>query len=1008
MPDEARLLATFALALTATFAATPVAIAVATRTGFQDQPFGHKGHTTPTPYLGGAAVVAGFLLAALVLGGEFSRLAPIPLMAAAIWALGTIDDKLNLPMAPRVFAEAAAASGLWMLDLGWSVFDWELANLLLTNLWVVGLVNAFNLMDNMDGATATVGSVTSLATAVLALSQGDQALAALCFALAGACLGFLPYNLAGPARIFLGDGGSLPIGLVAAATIMALSHGEGGGWPPLLAAMILAGLPVVDTMLVMISRRRSGVPVLRGGRDHLTHRLLPRLETPRQVAVALALLQAGLGAFAIGVVQLGEGELIVAWLVWFVAVAFSVALLETEAWVPVREGVEQRAGVGRRAAGGLPRPTRTLVEATLVAFIAFACGASPFLNGFYEPTVWGPVSLLLLAALFGLIVARPAAPRTSALVASSALVGIWLWSLASIWWAESAAQALTDANRWLFYVALFGTLVLLLRNDKLARVLIASLTAAVLCLALYLVGAMLIGGPGDLFSATRLTEPVGYINGQAGYLLLGVWPLLALAVHAGRHSVAAGAMAGAALLGGLVLMTQSRGAALAAALTALALVAFLPARTRRLWGFVVAAAAVLAMAPSLTEVYDSGAGSGVPDAGTLRVGVGVVVLASLAGGIAWWLALDLTERFARRSPAAALSLRRASLGGLAALGCAGLVALAVTVNDPVGKLDRQVDSFVSLEGEQPGSGRTRLVSTGGNRYDYWRIAVKEWKSAPVAGLGAGNYQRDYFVERKTLEDVTQPHSLPFQLLAELGLVGVAGLLLFLGAVLAGARRRLREARGHPAALALLAAALGVFLSWFIHTSVDWLHVIPGITGVALAGAAVLVAPWARERAEWGRRHALLVVACALAVVLGGVMVGRWALADRYTGQAEAAVAGDPRRAIERSEAALDLNDESLRTYYVRAAAYARLDDYERARAELLEATRREPSDHVPWTLLGDLAYNRGKLESSRDYYLEAWRRNPRDTYLESLAYDPRFGTAEALPPGTIIESLPGG
>ena len=83
--------------------------------------------------------------------------------------------------------------------------------------------------------------------------------------MSGACFGFLPYNLAGPARIFLGDGGSLPVGFVVAATIMALPDGEAGGWTPILAAVILAGLPVLDTALVMISRRRAGIPLLTAG-----------------------------------------------------------------------------------------------------------------------------------------------------------------------------------------------------------------------------------------------------------------------------------------------------------------------------------------------------------------------------------------------------------------------------------------------------------------------------------------------------------------------------------------------------------------------------------------------------------------------------------------------------------------------------------------------------------------------------------------------------------------------
>src|SRR5918992_4770963 len=291
MPDEARLLAAFGLALAVTLAATPAAIAVATRTDFHDRPLGYKGHQAPTPYLGGAAVFSGFLLACVTLGGDFSRLAPLVVCAFAVWGLGTLDDRVSLPVTFRLAAESALATILWASDLGWDVFGADWANLLLTNVWVVGLVNAFNLMDNMDGAAATVGSVTALATAGLALIQGDEALAALCIGLCGACAGFLRYNLASPARIFLGDGGSLTIGLVLAGVIMALP-GDDTNATMLLAAVILAGVPVVDTALVLISRGRGGVPLLQGGRDHITHRLLPRLATPRSVAIALGVVQA--------------------------------------------------------------------------------------------------------------------------------------------------------------------------------------------------------------------------------------------------------------------------------------------------------------------------------------------------------------------------------------------------------------------------------------------------------------------------------------------------------------------------------------------------------------------------------------------------------------------------------------------------------------------------------------------------------------------------------------------
>ena len=102
-------------------------------------------------------------------------------------------------------------------------------------------------------------------------------------------------------------------------------------------------------------------------------------------------------------------------------------------------------------------------------------------------------------------------------------------ALASSAWSESAEQAITNANRWLVYASLFAALLLLLRTDRLCLLLLAVATGSVLVLAGYLLATMLIGDGADLFVGLRLSEPLGYINGEAGFLLLGIWPLVALA-----------------------------------------------------------------------------------------------------------------------------------------------------------------------------------------------------------------------------------------------------------------------------------------------------------------------------------------------------------------------------------------------------------------------------------------------------------------------------------------------
>jgi len=295
----------FALAAVLTAATVPAAIAVAGRTGFLDSPVGYKSHRRPTPYLGGAAVLVAAAVPILLLDEGLGRYWPLLVAALAMSAVGTVDDRLNLSPFLRVGTEIAAAWLLWSEGLGWSFLDSGAANFLLTAFWVTGIVNAFNLMDNLDGAASSVAASSSAGVLALAAIGGDPALALIVAALCGSLLGFLRFNLAGPARIFLGDGGSMTIGMVLAGALMAAPMGELSGWPALLAAGLVVGLPAFDTTMVVLSRRRRGAPVFSGATDHTTHRLLPLLKTPRAVAAVLAAMQAALCVLAIEATRLG-------------------------------------------------------------------------------------------------------------------------------------------------------------------------------------------------------------------------------------------------------------------------------------------------------------------------------------------------------------------------------------------------------------------------------------------------------------------------------------------------------------------------------------------------------------------------------------------------------------------------------------------------------------------------------------------------------------------------------
>jgi len=312
MSPELNAAAAFAVAALVTYVATPVAIAVAFRTKFFDHPAGYKGHHEPTPYLGGTAIIVGILAAVVLVRGGATAHWVIIVGAVAIWAIGTLDDRINLPIAVRILVEVGIAVLLWSTGRGWDVFHNGPADLALTVFWVVGVMNAFNLMDNMDGAAATTAAVSAIGAGALALITGDTVLACLSFAVAGACFGFLPRNLARPARIFMGDGGSLLLGLLVARVTMAAVTRSYLGPSGVIVAALLVGLVIFDTTLVTISRSRAGRSVLSGGRDHLTHRLSRHLGGAHNVALTLAVAQLLVCGITIAVARAGVGWVLLA------------------------------------------------------------------------------------------------------------------------------------------------------------------------------------------------------------------------------------------------------------------------------------------------------------------------------------------------------------------------------------------------------------------------------------------------------------------------------------------------------------------------------------------------------------------------------------------------------------------------------------------------------------------------------------------------------------------------
>jgi UDP-GlcNAc:undecaprenyl-phosphate GlcNAc-1-phosphate transferase len=337
----------FAAAGATSFVVTPIALWIARRADFYDRPRDYRKHGTPTPFLGGAAVVVGFLVAATVVGGASGRLLVLIGSALGLWLVGTIDDRVALAPKWRLLAETMAAAALVAAGLGWTTSGGDGIDLVLSVIWIVGLVNAFNLMDNIDGACCSVGAASAAGVGILAALHGQAVLAGFAFAVAGGCAGFLPWNIAGPAKIFLGDGGSMPIGFLVAALAMATGRDLHVGDASVLVGALLVGLPILDTVLVSLSRKRRGVTLVTGGRDHLTHRLLLSLHGPRAVAGVLALVQAILCAGAIAAQQVGTLALGVFAFGAVVCGAVAIGVLDTGRWRPAGIAVGDLSPRGR-------------------------------------------------------------------------------------------------------------------------------------------------------------------------------------------------------------------------------------------------------------------------------------------------------------------------------------------------------------------------------------------------------------------------------------------------------------------------------------------------------------------------------------------------------------------------------------------------------------------------------------------------------------------------------------
>ncbi len=256
---------------------TPLAIRLARHFDFLDYPKGHKSHQRPTPLLGGAIIFTGLSLGlglALSLGWiELSKtLIGFYLASSLMLILGLVDDKTGLsPFRKFAGQVAAALIFLSFYDPSVTGFGFPLG-FFLSLFWLVGLVNALNFLDNMDGLCSGLSLIASLAFAVLAFLEQQTLLLVISLALAGSYLAFLKYNLS-PAKIFLGDAGSLLSGF-ALASLGLLFVSEVRTQYAVIVPILILSYPIFDISFVTLTRLKQGKKIYQGGLDHSSHRLV--------------------------------------------------------------------------------------------------------------------------------------------------------------------------------------------------------------------------------------------------------------------------------------------------------------------------------------------------------------------------------------------------------------------------------------------------------------------------------------------------------------------------------------------------------------------------------------------------------------------------------------------------------------------------------------------------------------------------------------------------------------
>lgn len=265
---------TFFISAVVSYLATPFLRSLAVLTGYLDHPKDNKIHAHATPLLGGVAIFVAFLVS-VVTKSQISAYSPVSAVLIGSFILlivGLIDDRVGMGPNLKLLGQFLAAMVVIKSGLRVEFLKNYYLNVIFSYVWIVGITNSFNLLDNMNGLSAGIAAISAIFFGAISYLNGDMNASVISFALAGAALGFLKHNFP-KASVFMGDAGSLVLGYVLSSVAIMGSWKSGILTTSLLIPVFILGYPIFDTVLVSVIRLLERRSVFQGGKDHSSHRL---------------------------------------------------------------------------------------------------------------------------------------------------------------------------------------------------------------------------------------------------------------------------------------------------------------------------------------------------------------------------------------------------------------------------------------------------------------------------------------------------------------------------------------------------------------------------------------------------------------------------------------------------------------------------------------------------------------------------------------------------------------